>query len=468
MAFLQQQPNRWNLAYAPNIYTVQFTQNPYEQPSDKLVLTVEIEGVEVARFKQAPNPAGAAHFDISRVLQSYLNPSFVESTSLLAPTPGAALTYQAKYGIENNGVTTIQGAAAVKGVLNGYTNWRTIKWSYLDYIPWPNFETCLCELPTCIDNAAYPGPFGTTLYNYLSNWPTTNSAGIKSYKVRNDEFKTLSFFNRIVRWDSGQMWGPNESPFFVKYDFYNSAGTLLETNIKTISELTGLPVRTDCNDLTTHDHTFAELVGTIGSGPQNLKNAGIWNTSAASYNISIYSINACYINDNGPIQDCNDLSELADYLGYKIYDAAFEVEDKCSAFEPITVSFMNAYGVKDYYTFDRRNTLTVGAQRSTYTKMLGSWNEAAFTIDPQGRGRTSFNTSATTVMQLSTDWMNDTESAWIEELFLSPSVNIYHKGVWEPVVITSSTYEQKTFSRDKMFQHIIEVQFANDKQTQRG
>ena len=71
-------------------------------------------------------------------------------------------------------------------------------------------------------------------------------------------------------------------------------------------------------------------------------------------------------------------------------------------------------------------------------------------------------------MTLSSDWMTDIESKWLEELFTSPSAMIYINGDWEPVVIMSAEYQQMTAARNNMFQHEITIQFANDKNIQRG
>ena len=66
------------------------------------------------------------------------------------------------------------------------------------------------------------------------------------------------------------------------------------------------------------------------------------------------------------------------------------------------------------------------------------------------------------------DWMTDEESKWLEELFTSPSANIYINGAWEPVIILSTEYQQMTSARNGMFQHEVTIQFANDKNIQRG
>ena len=71
-------------------------------------------------------------------------------------------------------------------------------------------------------------------------------------------------------------------------------------------------------------------------------------------------------------------------------------------------------------------------------------------------------------MSLQTHWLTDEVASWLQELFISSSVNIYVDGQWEPCVITSQQYEQKTYSRNRMFQYDLNVEFANNQKIQRG
>ena len=69
---------------------------------------------------------------------------------------------------------------------------------------------------------------------------------------------------------------------------------------------------------------------------------------------------------------------------------------------------------------------------------------------------------------MQTDWMQDNVSEWLRELYISPSVMAYIDGQWEPVVITTATYNEKTYARDQLFQHEITVKYANNQKIQRG
>ena len=445
MATIAQQPNQNNSAYVPNVWVLDGIGS-----AERYVLTVRIGGSDVATFKQPANPAGVGIFDISKVLQSYMAPYFVEQTQYAADTQDAHLTYQISYGTETGTTVSYDGFSPEKYVINAYDNWRVLNSDLSDFIPEPGPQ--LCETNSNI-NARY-----SRQYNFLTNYPET-------YKVRPDEYKTLSFYNRIANFNDGTMWGPNAAPFFVLFTYYNN-GTQVAQGVYTLSSFKGSSVRTDCTDMSV---TFTDdnVIATIGVGPQNQADAGISGTWD-SYKVEIYSYNYCMTTT---IQDCNDIGEILTdgYLGDVIYSANFEITDECSKFDPITVSFMNQYGVKDYYTFDRRNTRQVNTTRNNYDKSLGSWSSSSFSIDQTGRGRTTFSSEVQTEMTLQTNWLTDAVSEWMQELYTSPSVMIYVDGQWEPVTIETMTYEEKTEARNNiLYQHEISVRYANNKKVQRG
>lgn len=484
-----QEPNQWNLAYAKNIFTLSGldTINDPAGTAVKYALSVNIidgGASESTVFQQPANPSGVAHFDVSKILQSYLSTKFVEETEFASETIGETFSYFVRYGyvLDTGVVVDNQQIPERKRVINGYDTWRTLNWDDSAFHP----EGTLLACETTGNTTRWPAK------DFLTNYPND------SYPLRNSQYHTLSFFNAIKNIDDGTLW-PGASGYagFVVFKFYTSNNSLIQTSIYSLNQGTGLGPRTAYNSDTIGTFTDDMRVGTIGVGPQNLKDAGLWpsngpqpqiwgqitqlfgsNTNiwnlgsttsgvVSYYTAEVYSIDQCYWNANGaPTQ--NTAEELQNYLGDSIYSFQFNVADPCSNFDAINVSFMNQYGVRDYFTFDRRNTRQVDIQRNNYHEVLGSWSDATFSIDQHGRGARTFSTDITTQMTLSSNWMNDATSKWLEELFTSPSIEVYVDGQWEPAVISSNTYEQKTYARDKMFQHTIAVTFANDKKVQRG
>lgn len=433
-ATISQQPNLLNGAYVPNVWVLDGLTT-----EDRYVLKVVVGTTILATIKQPANPEGVGIFDVQKILQSYLEPTFVEETIKATDTDGAHFSYQIQYGTETGTTEDIDGTSVTKYVINAYDNWRTLNMDLSDFIPVP--LEIVCENTNV--NARYPRQF-----NFLTNWPES------TYKVRSDEYKTLSFLTRADV--GGTAFGPNEAPFFVEIQ------SELQTVIYPLTDPNGSSLRTSCTDMTV-EFTDDNQVTTIGVGPANLDS--LFLLPMVDYTVKVYSYDNC---QQAPISDCDDISELNDYLGEVIYQASFEIDDTCERFDPITVSFVNQYGVKDYYDFKKRNTSTTTTSRNNYTSTLGSWSSDTFTIDQQGRGKTTFSSNATTRMFLSTDWVEDNISEWLKELYISPSVMIYINGKWEPCTILTTDYQEKTYARNQLFQHEITVEFANNQKIQRG
>ena len=484
---IQQSPQTYNLVVGSNVWTLGSITSNEDAYVLRLEKYSEVTGATtIATIQQPANPAGVAHYDVGKILQSYMAIAFVEETGLInnniaVPTTGETLTYRIRYGSTTDDVITFNGYSPVKHVFNGYVDWRELNWTAdAFYIPNPNSVTC--EGPNAYVDAQY-----IARSRYLTNYPG-------DIPVRSSVYHTLSFFNRIGNYNNGTNWGNSEQPFAIRVKFYDVVGNLITTSIRAISVQTGLGPRLDFDSNATLIYNDWQWIGTLGAGPQNLKDNGLWPASMSalwnlvtqqwgnnsqiwnlatstatvdSYTVEVVSVNMCYWDLNGAPANPG-AAALEPYLGDLIYTKTFQVAEPCTAYEPITVSFVNQYGVKDYYTFDRRNTYNQRIARNDYDQTLGTWSAATFAIDPHGRGRRTFSTQIETEMSMSSYWMEDAESAWLEELFTSPHIQVYYNGIWEPAVITSNTYTQKTNARDGLFQHTLNVRFANNKRVQRG
>lgn len=583
-ASISQQPNDYNLAVQPNVWTLSglTTEDQY------ILNVVDKDANVIASIKQPANPAGVAHFDISNILQAQLGSySFVEETPKVTETPGEVFQYLVQYGTVTNGLVDIDGASLAKFVYNGYDDWRNLNWNdtpfnmdpdpflcpigpstpVTDFTTQASFEPSVStfELYTastslngetldisigdfitvtlaacgvyaqrtesvqitfidggiveldvldtawsnqlnCLKTSTDPytwylqasipiipvsylnADYNNIVYNFLTNYPND------SYPIKSSSYHTLSFINRAAGWRFFLGTDTVLQPAFVKIKFFDQYDNSIQTVLYSIDATNGLGPRTSYNSTTLPDYELSQLVGTVGVGPKNLMDAGywplvtpaIWNlisqtwgnaaviweaatmTAVISYyEVEIWSIDMCYAQTNGMPAN-STATTLENYLGSLIYNKSFTVNDCLTKFDPVTVSFVNQYGVKDYYTFDCRNTLTQSIRRNDYYKGNPTWSESTFSINPNTGGTSVFSTQIETNMTLASNWMDDATSKWLEELFTSPVVQIYYEGQWNPAVVTNTSYSQKSYSRDKMFQHELQIKFANNKRVQKG
>lgn len=146
-------------------------------------------------------------------------------------------------------------------------------------------------------------------------------------------------------------------------------------------------------------------------------------------------------------------------------------------FEPIRLCWLNQWGAWDYYTFTMKSSKMISTKGSTYQQLEGSWNDSAYRIDSFRGGKKAFRVNATEKITMNTDFVNESESSWFEELINSPEVYILedfqddtvtsalNKYV-TPVRLTTSSYTRKTIANDKIMQYTFEVEKSKTLRTQ--
>ena len=148
-------------------------------------------------------------------------------------------------------------------------------------------------------------------------------------------------------------------------------------------------------------------------------------------------------------------------------------------FEPIRVTWLNQWGAWDYYTFTMKSIKMISTKGSTYEQLQGSWNQATYRIDSFKGGKKAFRVNATEKITMNTDFVNESESTWFEELINSPEVYILESFKDEtatpntalnryvtPVRITTSSFTKKTIANDRLMQYTFEVEKTKTLRTQ--
>ena len=146
-------------------------------------------------------------------------------------------------------------------------------------------------------------------------------------------------------------------------------------------------------------------------------------------------------------------------------------------YEGIRLTWLNQWGVWDYYTFNMKSTRSIATKRIPYTQLGGTWNEKNFKISGYKGGKKNFRVNSTEKIKLNTDFVTEAESVWFEELINSPevyivngfstdAVNTITNKYIDPVTVTTSSYVKKTIANDKLMQYSIEIEKSKMKRTQ--
>ena len=113
-------------------------------------------------------------------------------------------------------------------------------------------------------------------------------------------------------------------------------------------------------------------------------------------------------------------------------------------------------GGYDWWTFDRDNKKTVNINRTEYKRVLSP----AYSISE--RGQTTLSQDVQHTFSLNSNWISESDYAYLEELISSPDVYIvrYNDGALIPINITDTSYSVKTQLRDKLFNLTINYKLS--------
>ena len=185
----------------------------------------------------------------------------------------------------------------------------------------------------------------------------------------------------------------------------------------------------------------------------------------------------------------NQPSDFADWAYYLIYGADGSggqktdkyyfyrygatrtgIDDRhqsCTRYDNVRLAWRNRLGAWDYMNFRGKSTESVDITRSDAGSVPGTWDSATFTYNNWDRGKKTLYTEATRKLTINSDWLNDDEGAWLEELFTSTNVHILgDSNIVYPVVITDKAYTKKTSVNNKVkIQYTVNLEYANKVRT---
>lgn len=290
--------------------------------------------------------------------------------------------------------------------------------------------------------------------NFVLNGTTgtalTNAPTLSQY-IGDNEYATLSHLNG---WTGAAVCEAMRAQIKV----YDISNTLLNTFVISYQSSNGGYDGTGDTDF----GGCRKNLQYIGVGPANIKGNSSFTmpTNWSYYNVS-------FINAGGA-----DKSKTYKYI---------RRDEDCKGYEKIRLTWINKYGVYDYYTFTKKSINNTRIARNIYSSVKGNWGGSTFSKDGADRGRGVLTTKAYKSININSDWIHtDEEAAWLEELFISPAVfilgdydsadtgNVDYGNYLTPVVIKNSDYQQYTRANDKVAQYNIEIEYSIDTKVQKA
>ena len=439
--------------YGKNLYTF------YDSNETGLKCAVEILTTDLstrlALVEQYPNQVGYFHFDIQKILQNYTTPNYsAETPTTFSYAPDETFRYSLRYGYVNvSGTFIVQGTIENKIIIGGRKEYDELDFNYELYTP--EIASSLgCSL--VLSKGSVLSDMSTSvpkneLTGVVPDWITTDSSITNISVLKRHRLDTdfvVSWLNNV----RPNLFSPPPTDCDgirgVRITIVLINGTIPYDNIVPVLFDSGTPVYPQDivhYNFGNRNNTFSlyqDIISHIYIAPYTLKGGAECGSTSDDYGLSpMYNpIRLDVVN-----QECND-------------------------FEYVQVSWLNSFGVRDYFYFTKRTDNNYNISRDTYVSIPGTWSEQTFSIPSYSRGEQVYNTIVDENWTITTDFLSDDDAFKLSSLFISPDVRVRFSpsSTWIPVVITNNTWTERTFRKDKFFQYQLQLKMANKKNIQRG
>ena len=247
---------------------------------------------------------------------------------------------------------------------------------------------------------------------------------ITEHRLRIQDMHTLTFFNRDIGSTAEQ------SPARLKYVMYDSAGVTQSTSyLYNVVASGGGPryVYTDAIGATMWVTPDQELE-VVSCGPTSL------NISNFTDHYSVELV--------GPSGD-----SMSEKHHFQIY------EDCPGQFPSIRFSWLNRYGGRDYWNFDKYYERDYDATVDTYYKDPNDWSSTEWNLAPWKSGTRVYKKEIDRKIKVTSDWIDEDQMEYLKGMFESPNVLVYMPGETIPQTCTldDSSYAQKSLLTEKLY-----------------
>ena len=453
-------------AYEPLTFVITSTNYPGAFFKFKFIADIYVESNTTpyayelqARIKLLPNLAGAGVFRIDKIVADYL-----------AITTGDPSTSAA--GFVNDTIHTL-GSNATSRIWteNEGSNYRMIKVNFgeeyatdADLAPIEDPDLLVDQYVSCVMSAGMQmaptydegGVYTATGDNYLSSF-TPNGAGKKilsDREVSRDYSSTLASIISVINQDVtnfewrtlGVLMDDTISDAVSAYvALFDSTGSVLDAAFFTASTDGGTAPADS-------DHDF-ERLQYFGVGPQNLTAQTIDAGFATHFNAGTVAHYEVFFMDDSTTVPSNtstaSMASLCYRFEVKSASCIYRSLNGTNKYNYVTLAWQNSLGAWDYQPFALKHQRTTGnIERKTFDQVAGNWNTAGtgvqFAYRGDEGGLTTTQVTARQSMVAHTDLFNEDEVDFLENLWLSPKVQLLnYDGSSIPITITGKNWVRK-------------------------
>ncbi len=460
-ASLRNTPSDFNLSFGKNIFTLEDTGGATDQVKFGLnIFSGSTGGTQVATLRQFENPSGTAHFDLQNILKNYTTPN-PELQSITGITDGRYETFRfvGEVGIEVGGTFSrdewATGSTGSYCVIGGRKQFNDLDWTggYFTHSP---LITEILGCPAAV-TARYPltdYELPTTT-DYTSETPTwAQGKTIVTQKISTDSNakRTLSYLNR--NFSLGSLADTRKTIKAFRITIMNGTSQLDDFYIE---------------NTTANGGQHANISGTtFDEYPYDVMSVQCGHNmfTADTSNATHWFVGTFTLND----PSCPDSS--LPYWSQSLHHVyRFNVDEgECNDFDIVEFSWLNSYGVRDYFDFRKRKDYNINITRNTYEQLDGTWSSQDYEVNSYDRGEKTFSQSIQERYTCNTGYLSDLEAEFLKNLYLSPDVKVRFEGEsdYYSVTLEDSQWTERTFRKDKLFQNTVTFRMAHKLNSQRG
>ena len=277
-------------------------------------------------------------------------------------------------------------------------------------------------------------------------------SGYINYVSKTTDFQTFGFLN---------FW--SSDPEFMALKYYNSIGSQVG------STYTFENTSTQGGEDPASANQDSEYLLFGGVGPANLE----------GYNGACFKGGAATTNFDG------EPSIVGDWAYYELYLCASDdgtnrrttsyyfvkdgtTDNNCKGQNIVRLGWINSFGAWDYFNFKGGQVETIQTDRKNYKQILGSTSLESLSsyeyYKYEGGNQTLYTTAKKTAT-LETQFIEQEEAQFLENLFNSPTVMIIDKGditTTQRVLITNKSMEKKTKDKNRIqIQYTFDIEYSN-------
>ena len=453
-------PHNWSQAYNPIIYSITSNQNTQTDFSYVFWIYINGNGSGEPDYKivQRPNPAGAGMLDVSSIIQANVELSNFAQENSFNNTWYATgvdfvpniLIYAGEQYVFNGLLTTFNGSGSVgnPAYLLGSreSNSRQVR-ALPAALPWQEGIDIMSN--------------NTNFYFWSDYVMDGNGKFLKeqgnTISVFDYDYSSLAFLN----WNDTSVGSFDPAVQLLQYKQYNAAGTLLRTdNVQNTTSAGGGPQSASNYTVQTYSQPYTVLYAK--TGPENLKEATLWDNLTAYYTVQAF-VKASATTSTSPGTPASEI-------------VTYRISEECLQMYPrIRVSWLNSLGGRDYWNFTKFFEKTTDSPDSKYFQTPLNWS-AALPVSTTGNktqnwirgGNKSYNKMVTETYSIQSDWLLQDDVDLLAGIAESPQVWIYIGDTTTPytVNVSNATYTYKNVEQTKMVQASYDLTYTKVQQKQ--